>query len=426
MSEEVGKLRSILIVSATFFPDPMVASQRMTHWSRWLPEYGWKPIIACRHYGYEAAPDILAQKVNPHVVVNYLNAAPDSSKIAAQEKSFSLSQMLKTIIAKQVYSPDASARFWSGAAGKIRDLVRQYQPELILSTAPPYGIHCSILPIIDELKIPWVADFREAFIADKRYRPKGLSSHLWPKYLKYEHDVYEKASLIIHQLPVHERWARRKHKFAANRCVTMINGYSDEVIDHTVPPAQAPWGRQSIRVVGTCLDSDALRLAEAVARLVRSGYDLELRIVGRWPDTLPQMQRLLGDRVVTTGFLRYDRAVAEILGADVLVNFLSRERQTGLIISTKLIEYIATGKPVVEVNPTLSDIQFTRGWPQVVTTKNDSEGAVAEALKKALSLKAAISPERLQQFRTQFSWHQQTKKVAEWFDAVANRQPVVR
>ncbi|MBC7782492.1 MAG: hypothetical protein H7144_01525 [Burkholderiales bacterium] len=417
--------RRVLIVSTTFFPDPQVAAIRMTQWCRHLPDKGWQPIVACRHYGYDATREVLDDKVHPGVEVRHLTAAPTVDRVRAQERTWSPLRQIQTALASLVYSPDASARFWTSIDHKLLALVDEFKPEVILTTAPPYGIHRAGMRLARKTGIPWVADFREAFIADPRYRPRGLHTWQWPAYRKYEKDVYQQAALVIHQLPVHQRWARRQYPFAKHKCVTMINGFSDALIDGSIAPELASGGRRSVRVVGTCLDGDALKIAQAVARMVRGGHDMELRFVGRLPETLPQMRELLGDRVIATGYVRYDRAVAEILGADVLVNYLSDQRRSGMIISTKLIEYIATRKPVVEVNPTWSNRRFARHWPQVKRLDDASDQALAAALIQANGASIAPDTEQYKTYCEDFRWSRQVETVAGWFNAVADRRPIV-
>src|SRR3990172_13155148 len=74
------RMRKILILAPTFFPDTMVAAVRVTQWARHLPEFGWSPLVLCRHRGHTATPEALAEKLHADVRVEYLGPPADAPK----------------------------------------------------------------------------------------------------------------------------------------------------------------------------------------------------------------------------------------------------------------------------------------------------------------------------------------------------------
>ena len=114
-------MRKILIISTTFFPDPQVPAIRMTQWCRNLPQFGWKPHVLCRYYGYDTTPEELAAKVHPEVTVEYLDksAATDRTGRVANRadklRTFA-HKLVNPLLANQgiatIFVPDPGIIFW--------------------------------------------------------------------------------------------------------------------------------------------------------------------------------------------------------------------------------------------------------------------------------------------------------------------------
>ncbi len=412
-----------LIVATTFYPDPMVGSVRMTQWARHLPSHGWDVMVMCRHYGHQANADDLAANVHPAVTVEYLNKAMKPIDPKADRRRTTLAGRLKTnlsSVASGFLIPDVSAAFWRRTMGRVRDAIERHRPDVIITTSPQESTHLVGLWATRTMGLPWVADFREAFIADPRYRPTGVRQVLWPFLRAFERDIYQEARLVIHQLPIHDRWARLKYPFARSKCREMINGFSPHLCDGTWAGDLTPSGRKSVRLIGTFGKPEAVDLARAMKVLIERGRDLELRFIGGTPVIYSQVCDILGeDRVVVTGVLKHDMAMRQLLGADVLVNCLDAKRRTGMIVSTKLIEFIAARRPTIEINPTFSDRMFAKQDPDVQILSDPTIDELAAAVERALGQQIRSDTPMFLQYYAKYSWPNQVARLASWLNELA-------
>ena len=395
----------LLIVSSTFYPDPMVAAMRMTKFARHLPQHGWDVRVLCRHYGYEAT-DLPAG-----VDVRYLSPAPAASSGGAVGKS----SKLKSLLAWLTFIPDPSIRFWRSVAPRVLQEAEAFKPDVVLTTSPPLATHAMGAAIQSTRRIPWVVDLREAYLADRRYRPPGIAKLRWPAHAAFERMLYDRGDLLLHQLPVHHRWARRKYPAAAGKSRELVNGFSRELVDGSITPRRS--ARRSIRLIGTVTDAELLHLARAVRLLIDRGQDVELCYVGRTPQSNGELRQLLGDRFLATGFVPHEQAMAYVLGADLLVNYLDPIRQRGAILSTKLVEYLATGLPVLEINPTASDRLFAGRWPQVRRLVTPTVKQLADALAES---PAPVDATALAAYRQRYEWPHQVQQLAGWLDELTH------
>ena len=184
-------------------------------------------------------------------------------------------------------------------------------------------------------------------------------------------------------------------------------------------PDVTPNGRKSIRVVGFMGEEEVLGLARAVRALVDDGADLELRLIGRVPATIDQIKQVLGERAVATGFVPHAEALQQIAGADVLVSYLSPERSTHLLLSSKLFEFFAAGKPVIEINPTRSDRLFLKSIPGVTVLKQPTQADLSAAVTHALGPDGALPESVRTHFREERNWRATAQKLAGWLDEIA-------
>jgi glycosyltransferase involved in cell wall biosynthesis len=416
--------RRILIFSTTFFPDPAVGGVRPTQWCRHLPANGWTPIVACRHYGYAAARHVMDANVHPDVEVRYLNmpVVPDASqeqrlrRFASLRARVAWSPFTRLVVLSSV--PNWSIRFWRAARDQADALMREVRPDVILTTSPSHATHDLGLWLTGRTGIPWVADFRDPYLMDRhRISPNSIPL-VSVRHRRFEADVYRRAKLIVHAIPLHARWARRRYPEARGRIVTLPNGCPPELANGDVEPVRGTIGRRSVRIVGLCAEREAAHIAEAVARLARTGTELELRIVGPLPANVQQLERALGDRLVLGGPRSHTEALREIAGADVLICTLSRARSRYLGLSSKLYEYLPTGKPIIILNPTIPDIQLTERLLGVQRLNEPQPGELSRSISLALAQDLGELAAQAKAFGDRYRRDTQTTALAAWLDAL--------
>jgi glycosyltransferase involved in cell wall biosynthesis len=409
--------KRLLIISKFFFPQPSVGGVRVTQWSRFFWEFGWQPTILCQYHGHAATSELLRKHVHDSVRVEYFNAPGEDGRApAAEPKRVLLSLMARSPTGHMVV-PDLAKSVWRHARGKALAVALSVKPQVILTSSPPHSIHDLGRWLSAKLNIPWVADFRDPYLIDSRYRPAGLGKLRYKAYARFGRNIYDEASLIVHAIPVHARWARLAYPSARDRIITITNGCPPELADISTNASQTT-GKRSVSVVGALLNEPTILLAQAIKLVVNQGEDLELRLVGEPPLATKSIKAILGDRLVTTGSVAHNIALKEIAEADVLVCNLDENRAKFILLSSKLFEYIAAGKPTIVVNPSRQDRHLLRGLSGVKSLVNPDVAELAKAICWALSSEAIPTKEQLEQFRSLYDRRAQTRRVAELLDGL--------
>lgn len=409
-------MKRIVLLSTNFYPTPVVGAVRITNWARMLPELGYEPLAICRDYGYRATPNDLANHVHPQVKVlpfknnGEIAIADDSVPLPLQAKPImgrGKSTGLVSSLLCRCIIPDSQLLYWKRIYPYILARVRDYQPDVILTSAPSFSVHEVGRWLKRDLKTPWVADYRDPMLLDERFRPRGAMRMLWSRYVACENRVYAEADAIVHAIPLHARWARLHYQVARSKCALLRHPVPVDLVRGEVTPlkSQTP-GRRSVNVVGYIRPQVAGMLSRAIMNLVTESpheFDLEFRIIGRELDNPDPLKKLLGERLIIPGRVRHDLAKQHIAGADVLVNAVSEERQRATNISSKLYEYAAARKPIIAINPTCSDrLLLKELFAWVVNHPNVK--SLETALKGALAADPAKTSSSYQGFLAKESW----------------------
>ena len=327
--------------------------------------------------------------------------------------------LLKSVVQRWSV-PDPSVYFWRSAKTRDRAIrtVEAVGPDVILTSSPPHSNHDIGRWLSEQTSISWVADFRDPYIIDPRYCPTGIRRIRWGAHRRFEESVYQHAAMTVHAIPIQARWARRVYPFARDRVRILTNGCPPEIAQGRVEPDVTPGGRKSVRVVGVIGDDEAIELATAVSSLAKSSTDIELRLVGRPTAVHDRLRDMLGDRLVVTGLIPHDQALRQIAGADVLVCPLSAARSRNLLLSSKLFEYLATGKPTIVINPTLPDRQFLRRVPFARVLDHPSVDGVAAAIRESLESHHESQSGVIDRFRQAYNRREQVRRLAGWLDGL--------
>jgi len=357
--------KRVLVLSTTFYPDPQVGAIRVTQWCRYLPSFGWEPLVLTRQYQMAATPEMLAADVHHAVRIKYLNDASPSTPgpVNPRITKTNFAKRAVASVARGIFVPDIGIVFWRSVRDRALAEARAFAPDIILSTSPTHSVHDLGRWLSKQLNVPWVADFRDVYLMDFSWK-SGLCERIrWPQHKKFERSIYQYAAGIVHAIPLHARWASRRYPQARERIVTIPNGFTPELLDPQFGaiPASRP-GRSAVRVVGSIDDDDILRLAKAIRQLIDQGLDIEFTLIGRSPRDTREIDLLLGDRFITTGYVPHQMAIAYIKGASLLVSYLSSTRARSFQWTSKLFEFIGSGNPTLEINPSRPDLRLLRAY----------------------------------------------------------------
>lgn len=383
--------KKVLIVTYYWPPAGGPGVQRWLKFAKYLPEFGWEPIIYTpENPSYPLVDETLKKEVPKDLKIvktNIWEPYQIAEKFSKNNKKFKGGQFdvgknqsfvskLSIFIRGNFFIPDAR-KFWVKPSIKfLKDHLKENHIDTIVTTGPPHSLHLIGLGLKKELPdLKWIADFRDPWTEISYYKHLKLTSGSDRKHRLLEKSVFENADLT---LATSYTDAENFRKNGANAfCVTngfdvpeslsvgaLESSHSESIGTRHPSNSTTVKPKFTLSYVGVLeqlrnpenLWTALIELSEKYPDLAK---DLELKFVGRVDDKiLNEIENsVLKNNIRNLGYLAHDESVNEMENSDLLLitNF-PNESSKG-IIPGKLFEYLATGKKIISFGPKDADVE---------------------------------------------------------------------
>ena len=367
-------LKKVLIVTYYWPPAGGPGVQRWLKFAKYLPEFGFEPIIYTpENPSYPLVDETLVKEVPANLTIvktNIWEPYQIAEKFSKSNKKFkggqfdvgknqSLMSKLSIFIRGNFFIPDAR-KFWVKPSVEfLKQYLVENQIDIIVTTGPPHSLHLIGLGLKKELpNLKWIADFRDPWTEISYYKHLKLTSSSDKKHRQLEKSVFENADLT---LATSYTDAENFRKNGANAfCVT--NGFDES--NSTPLSVTVEKTKFTLSYVGIL---EQLRNPENLWKALKElcekhqdfAEDFELKLVGRVDDKILNdlENSVLKNNINNLGYLAHDESVKEMEKSDLLLitNF-PNESSKG-IIPGKLFEYLATGKKIISFGPKSADVE---------------------------------------------------------------------
>lgn len=323
---------TLLLVTYHFPPSAASGVFRALGFVRHLPAAGWGvEVVAPPAIPWEPSDPKLVAEVPPETVVRHV---PYPSGLFWKP-------VRRLVGGYQSWLPPA--------LGACRRAARRDKPAAVLTSGPPHVVHLLGLYLKRRFGLPWVADFRDPWVANDLARPgyrKGWAA-------RGERTVVRAADLVLANAPGAAQSFVTAYPDQRAKIVTLTNGF--EAGDPPAPPAPGADGAVRVLHAGEVYAGrDPRPYLDAVAALHASGSPpVRTTFVGRVAaaghsgfDLADEVKRRgLADAVDFRGQVPYSEALAEMRRADVLLLLDSPGRTAG--VPAKVYEYMGSNRAVL-------------------------------------------------------------------------------
>jgi len=386
--------------------------QRTLKFSRYLPEYGWQPLIlTANSKAYAQVGDELLGEIPAYVPVKRAFALDTARHLAFRGAYLSWMAL-----------PDRWISWWLGGVLAGLRLVRTYHPAILWSTYPIATAHLIGLTLHRLTGIPWIADFRDSMTED--HYP--LEPATWRVYRWIERLTVRHCMQAVFTTPGTLRmYAERYPDIPQNRWAIIANGYDEENFlnaEQAVVRRDASHGRLVLVHSGLLYPSerDPRTFFAAVADLRQAGaispamVQIILRASG-YEDYYRQYLRECGidDIVRLEAFIPYQQALTEMLHADGLLVF--QAANCNHQIPAKIYEYLRARRPIFALTDPQGDTANVLQEAGIDTIAAlDSQPAIAQGLSHFLAqVRAGRAPIASDYIIARHSRKSRTRELAE-------------
>lgn len=404
----------VLVIACAFPPTGGPGVQRTVKFVKYLPLFGWTPIV----WASEVLPGLpedrtLLSDVPPGVCVHRIG----------QDRAARLMNRVGQIVGGHLFPgagwvsgrldgvrahraaqmlPDDQIGWARRTLGSIERSMATFSPEVIYSTYSPASNHWIALQLKRSTGLPWVADFRDLWTDDYRYQERSARRRVAHRTL--EQEVLESADVVVGV-------TRRQTEILAghvpqrrDRFVTITNGYdpadfagvrpkSSGVADGALPSCSgsAPFAISHVGRLCRRRTPDALfeGLAKFVGACGDSAGSVVFNVVGHAGRAVVERLRSIGLVVHTHGQVHHGDAVAHMRGSHLLLLPIPEGPNSDSVIPGKLFEYLAAGRAILLIGSEKGEAaRIVSGCGAGRAVPFDAEAIAASLLKSFLAWRA--------------------------------------
>lgn len=418
-------MNKVLILTYYWPPSGGAGVQRWLKFAKYLPEFGWEPIIITVDPAYAAYPvtdESLAGELSSSVKV-YKTPAVDYFSIYKKDKTKiptagfansidnSLSGKIQRFIRGNFFIPDPRRGWNKFAFKKACEIIEAEGINHVITTSPPHSTQLIGLKIKKKYPgIKWVADLRDPwtdiYYYDQFY-PTFFSKRID---LGFEKNVLRKADRIITIGSTLKKIFSSKVPGITRKIDVITNGYDDGDFNNVKPSTPEIF---TISYIGTLSDIYPINgFLDALLNFKASGKNFHLRFIG----TVSKKQKdLILSKIGNSGvefisYVDHTEAVKYMLETSILLLIIPDHKSNRSIITGKIFEYIASEKPVICLGPVDGDAaEILRSAGTGITFGYNEITSVYDFLLQYVNNNPLANPDN----QKKYSRKELTKKISE-------------
>jgi glycosyltransferase involved in cell wall biosynthesis len=422
-------MRDVLFLSYFFPPMGGGAVLRALKFVKYLPAFGWRPLVVAGAGGYHAYDASLLAELPAEAEVIWAGRRRDFDDAAEVARAFArrrprflekVGRKAASRSRRLLSFPDAYAWFARPARRAARRILRRSPIKLIFSTAPPFTCHLVAAELAREAGLPLVLDYRDAW-TDNPFAVFPTAFHRRRAHRAEDSALERAAAVVAVTSGMADAFRRRVGEDVPVRFVP--NGYDEA--DFT-EPAATPTGPFTVAYAGQFYPGRMpwtfLEAASAFAEARGLGAsDFRVLFLGPMSRAVLAGMDKFGVPVEATGLLSHGDAVSVMRGADANLLIIGSQPGAGATLTGKIFEYFRAGRPVLALVPPEGEAAaLVREFDAGAVVEPDDAATAEAALAKLYDERpAAESP--VPAGLARFERRNLTAELAALFDDVAGK-----
>ena len=374
MSSEIHSERRVLMIAYAFPPTGGPGVQRSAKFAKFLPRFGWLPTVWTVEEAEGLPRDAsLCEELPPEVTVcpqapgggvlamrrtlrGFVNArAGEGMTGIASRFAKAVDWRLESWIASTAL-PDDCIGWARKSLGPLLHRLEVEPIDVIYSTFSPASNHWLGLELKRRTGLPWVADFRDLWTDDCRYREPSPSRQA--AHRRLEQEILEAADVVIGVTPRQSKILSGHVPQSREKFLTITNGFDPEDFTAYEPPhARRHAGRREefvLSYVGRfdlsqTSDEWFAALRSFVVGLGEKGSKFIFRVVGHVNRTAQTRLLATGARCEFVDYVPHREAIEAMRDADALLLSAPIGSNGDSVIRAKVFEYLASRRPILAV-----------------------------------------------------------------------------
>ncbi len=363
-------MKRVLIITYYWPPSGGGGVQRWLKFVKYFRDFGIEPIIftpanperpSIDESLLNEVPvgvDIITNKIwEPYSFYKKLTGRRKSDKIqtaflSERKTKSSLLENASIWIRGNIFIPDAR-KFWIMPSVKLLSkYLDNNNVDAIVTTGPPHSTHLIGHKLKQKTSIPWLADFRDPWTNIDYYKDLKLGARADKKHHELEKKILQSADAVsLISQGMHDEF-----KTIVNRDYHIIpNGYDeDDVINQDAKQSENFILSHIGSLSKTRTPQNLLKvLSELTKENPSLKQKLRIRNVGKIDvSALDAFKKAeLENSLEIIDYMPHNEVIAEQQLASILLLLVNNTPNAKLILTGKIFEYLASGRPIICIAP---------------------------------------------------------------------------
>jgi len=361
------QMRKILIITYYWPPAGGPGVQRWLKFAKYLPEFGWDPIILTVDENYASYPQkdsslldevsgVEVHKTKSFEILNLYSSLNKDKQVPyggfSNEGNPSFIKKVSRFIRGNFFIPDPRKGWNKYAYSEAERIIKEQKIDIVVTTGPPQSTHLIGLKLKKNgLAKKWIADFRDPWIDIfyyNKFYPTKLSLHLDRK---YEKSVMENSDVLITVSEGFKQLFCNRYD-VADKFNVISNGYDGIDFDNNNNKVEI-----SNEIVYTGTVSNDYPLSNII-ELAKNTQVFKFKFIGSTPEELKDLVEKEGlqEKFIFKGTVSHAEAIKEMTHAALLLLLVPQIPQNEGIVPGKVFEYIHAQRPILAIGSENGDL----------------------------------------------------------------------
>lgn len=376
-------MKKILIITYYWPPSGGSGVQRWMYFAKYLPDFGFEPFVLTvdpLFASYKFIDESFQKNIASIRVFKTASSEPFNiySKLIGKSKEEAIPQgftgesnpgilqKLSRFVRGNFFIPDARRGWVKYAIKEAEKIITREKLDIVITTGPPHSSHLIGLRLKKKFNLKWIADFRDPWTElyyNRLFYRTPIAKSIDRK---LEQKVLNEADLILTIGPSMARMLMKKigkKNENAEKVSYIYNGYDQEVFSNLKKDNTNDCF--TICHLGILSDNQPIDgFIEGMRRLYDSNdiinQPVKLQLIGKIaPGILIKLRSEIPElKLEIKDYMPHEEAMQQIMNADLLFNSLAEVPNGKYLVSGKLMEYIATGNPILCLGDENGDAAF--------------------------------------------------------------------
>ncbi|NHE55868.1 glycosyltransferase family 4 protein [Cyclobacterium plantarum] len=392
-------MKRVLIITYYWPPSAGSGVQRWVKFTKYLPEFGWQPVIFTpENPDFGLLDPSLEKEVSPSTEVlkfpiwepyqlfrHFKGKNLKDTSVILERKDPSLLDRLAVWMRGNLLIPDPRI-FWVRPSVKfLADICEQNNFSAIITTGPPHSMHLIGRGLKRKTGLPWLADFRDPWSSWEFLDTLNLTSIARRYHQKLERTVFREADALCTISPT---FKAEMETLSGKNVQLLTNGFDPDDLPKNFAPV-SPAKKVLEIVYSGVIDSirDPVPFLMGMKKIY--GQDrgkIRLTLVGKVNQYVMKLIRedpWLNAHVYLPGYVSHKEVFEFYERAHALLLILTDTKNAKGNIPGKLFEYMATGRPIIALGDPQGDaaqIIYQAGAGEVF--RHDDEAGLIRGLSE--------------------------------------------